>query len=239
MIAAAIRAARLAGTAPLNEIPHDAARFFLGLFHAAGVERAFNFTQYKKEKIPFFPNVKVRRWRSGDYQVVGFFRQTDTGMRYGTFIPDGESWPVSPQRKARGRPYAPHPYVYDIKNGLTVGRPTWFITRIDPGTPSLYTLLPGPLAPLSVTAPDKARRGTPVVVKVAVPKARGLHCIRLRARTPDGQPAKFWDQSVLVGREPKEIALPLAWNDPAGDWMIALTDLFSSDTARELTLDVE
>lgn len=88
-------------------MPPDAAIFFLGLFHAAGVERAFNFTQYKQEKVPYFPNVKVQWWRNGDYQLVGFFRQTDTQMRRGSFVPDGENWPVSPQRKELGRSYAP------------------------------------------------------------------------------------------------------------------------------------
>jgi len=229
----------LAGTAPLNEIPEDTARLFLDLFHAAGVERAFNFTRYKKEKVPYFPNVKVQRWRSGDYQIVGFFRQTDTGMRYGTFIPDGEKWPVSPQRKAGGRPYAPRPYVYDIKNGLTVGRPGWFITRINPGSPSLYALLPGPLPRTSAAMPERARRGTAIRLKLAIPEARGLHCVKLRARTPDGQPAKFWGKSVLVGKEPKGIVLPVAWNDPIGKWAITLTDLFSRETEEVLTIPVE
>ena len=229
----------LAGTAPLNEMPPDAAMFFLGLFHAAGVERAFNFTQYKQEKVPYFPNVKVQRWRSGDYQIVGFFRQTDTQMRRGSFIPDGENWPVSPQRKESGRPYAPLPWVYDVKNGLTVGQATWFITQINPGSPSLYALLPGPLPPISATAPKQAHRGTPIQLKLAVPEARGLHCVKLRARTPDGQPAKFWDQSVQVGKEPKEVILPLAWNDPAGEWTITLTDLFGADTETVLTVRVE
>ena len=227
----------LAGTAPLNEMPKDAAMFFLNLFHAAGVERAFNFTQYKQEKVPYFPNVKVQRWQNGDYQIVGFFRQTDTQMRRGSFIPDGENWPVSPQRKESGRPYAPLPWVYDVKNGLAVGQANWFITQINPGSPSLYALLPGPLPPISATMPKQARRGAPIRLKIAVPEARGLHCIRLRARTPDGHPAKFWNQSVLVGRQTKEITLPLAWNDPTGEWTITLTDLFNDET--EVVLKVE
>lgn len=228
----------LAGTATLDEMPHDAAVFFLGLFHAAGVERAFNFTQYKKEKVPYFANVKVRRWRNGDYQIVGFFRQTDTQMRRASFIPDCEKWPVSPQRKESGRPYPPRPWVYDIKNGLTVGQATWFTTEITPGSPSLYALLPGPLPPIAATAPRQARRGSPIRMTLAVPAARGLHCIKLRARTPEGQPAKCWDQSVLVGKEPREVVLPAAWNDPAGNWTIKVTDLFSAETEETVVISV-
>jgi len=229
----------LAGTAPLNEMPRDAAYFFLGLFNAFGVERSFNFTRYKMEKVPFFPNVKVQRWKNGDYQIVAFFRQTDTAMRRGAFIADSERWPVSPQRKASGRPYDPFPWVYDIKNGVTVGQANWFIVQIDPGSPSLYALLPGPLPPMAIDLPKQARRGSQVKLKLSVPGARGLHSIKLRAVMPDGKPAAFWDRSIMVGKEPAEVILPLAWNDTVGPWQITFTDLFSPGTARTLTLRVE
>ncbi len=229
----------LAGTAPLTEIPADVARFFLGLFHAAGVERAFTFTPYKQEKQPFFPNVKVQRWTDGEYQIAAFFRQTDTEARRGSCIPDAGSFPVSPQRAAGGRPYAPLPWVYDLRQGLTVGRANWFIVPIDPGRPAVYALLPGPLPPLAVEMPKQAKRGAPVTLQLAVPGARGLHAIKLRATLPDGQPVRFWDQTVQVAKEPVTVTLPLAFNDPAGEWTVTLTDLFGADTERRVGLTIE
>jgi len=229
----------LAGTAPLNEMPRDAALFFLGLFNAAGVERAFSFTPYRQENVPFFPNVKVQRWKSGDYQIVGFFRQTDTEVRYGTFLPDSKKWPVSPQRATSGRSYDPYPWVYDIKNEVTVGQANGFVTEINPGSPSLYALLPGPLPPIKVEAPETTRRGSPMTVKVSVPEARGLHAIKLRATQPSGKAVRFWDQTVLVGKEPKTVVLPLAWNDPSGNWTLNFTDLFGPNTERTWTISVE
>jgi len=56
---------------------------------------------------------------------------------------------------------------------------------------------------------------------------------------PSGQPAKFWDQSVIVGKEPKTVTLPLAWNDTNGAWKITFTDLFSPETALTITLQVD
>jgi hypothetical protein len=76
-------------------------------------------------------------------------------------------------------------------------------------------------------------------MKLSVPEARGLHCIKLRARRPDGQRAQLWDRSVLVGRQAKEITLPLAWNDPTGEWTITLADLFNDETELLLRGDVE
>jgi hypothetical protein len=220
-------------------LPVDVAQFFLGLFHAAGVERAFNFTVYKEEKVPFFPNVRVQRWRNGEYEIVGFFRQVDSESRRGSCIPDSEKWPVSPERKASGRPYTPFPYVYDLKNRLTVGQANWFIVPIDPGRAVFYARLPGPVPPMVVELPKTAKRGAPVEVKLSVPAARGLHAIKVRALLPDGTPAKFWEQTVQVAKEPVVVTLPLAWNDPAGTWTITCTDLFGTDTAQTVKIIVE
>lgn len=224
-------------------LPDDVAELFLKLFHAAGVERAFNFTAYsggkEAQRVPFFPGVSVQRWRNGEYEIAGFFRQADTEQRLGAFIPDGEKWPVSPQREASGRPYAPFPYAYDLKNGLTVGQANWFIVPLDPGRAMFYALLPGPLPAMAVEAPKTATRGVPVVLKLSVPGARGLHAIKLRALLPNGEPAKFWAQTVQVGKEPKEVVLPLAFNDPAGVWTLTFTDLFGPETARTAQVDVK
>jgi hypothetical protein len=229
----------LTGKPTMETIPEDAARFVLGLFHAAGVERAFNFTEYKTEKVPYFRGVRVQRWRSGDYEIAGFFRQVDIEQRRGAFIPDSEKWPVSPQRQASGRPYAPYPYACDLKHGLTVGQANWFIVPLDPGRAAFYALLPGPLAPMSIELPKAAKRGAPVVLKLSVPGARGLHAIKLRAVLPNGQPAAFWSQTVQVGKEPKEVVLPLAFNDPIGVWTLTFTDLFSAETACTETVEVK
>jgi hypothetical protein len=229
----------LAGTAPLTEMPQDAALFYLSLFHAAGVERAFNFAPYKQEKKPCFPNVRVQRWKSGDYRIVAFFRQTDTEVRRGSLIPDIAGRPVSPQRQASGRPFAPLPWVYDIKNRLIVGQANWFIVPITPGSPALYAFLPGPLPALALDVPKQAKRGTPLTVRIGLPDSRGLHAIKVRAVSPDGRRASFWDQSILVGKEPKAIALPLAWNDLSGEWRLTFSDLLGSDTEQTVTVKVE
>lgn len=220
-------------------MPNDAARFFLGLLHASGVERAFNFVGFGNERVPFVQNVRVQRWRNGDYEIAGFLRQEVDGLFYCAVIPDHPNWPVSPERKAGGRPYAPAPWAYDLKNGLTVGPAYWYIMPIEPGRAQLYAHLPGPLPPMKVELPKQAQRGTPITLKLAVPQARGLHAIKLRARLPDDTPAKFWDQTVQVAKDPVTVTLPLAFNDPVGEWTVVLTDLFGVETEQKITIKVE
>ena len=229
----------LAGKPTSEIMPEDEAYFFLNLFHAAGIERAFNFTEYKKETTPFFRNVRVQRWQNGDYQIVGFFRQVDSEQRRGSCIPDSAKWPVSPQRAASGRGYAPPPWAYDIKNGLEVGQANWFIVPVDPGRAVFYAMLPGPLPAMAVDMPQTARRGAPLRIKLSVPEARGLHAIKIRARQPDGVPAKFWEQTVQVGKTPIDVVLPLAFNDPTGEWTITMTDLFGLATAQKMAVKVD
>jgi len=229
----------LATPEPLVETPSDTASFFLSTFNAGGAERAFTFTGYKNESVPYFQGIRVQRWKNGNYQIVGFFKQTGTGDGAGSVLHDSAAFPVSPQRKASGRPYAPFPYVYDIRNGVTVGNGDWFVTRITPGSPSLYAFLPGPLPAMFIEMPKQARRGTPVTLKLSVPEARGLHSIKLRAVMPNGQPAVFWDRSILVSRNPEQVVLPLAWNDASGTWKITFSDLFSPETSQTMTLQVE
>ena len=204
------------------------------------MERAFNFVPYRNERKPFLQSVRVQRWRNGDYEIAGFLRQVGGSDPWsGAVIPDHPNWPVSPERKAGGRPYAPAPWVYDLKNGLTVGPAYWYIVPLETGRAMLYAHLPGPLPAMKVELPKQAGRGAPLTLKLSVPQARGLHAIKLRATLPDGAPAKFWDQTVQVAKEPVTVTLPLAYNDPAGEWTVTLTDLFGVETERKTTIKVE
>jgi hypothetical protein len=92
---------------------------------------------------------------------------------------------------------------------------------------------------MKVEMPDKAKRGGGVTVRLSVPEARGRHAIRIEAARPDGSPARFWAQNVIVDRTPVEIVLPVAWNDPSGVWSVTFRDVFGSETAVTRSLTVE
>ena len=75
--------------------------------------------------------------------------------------------------------------------------------------------------------------------KISVPGAAGLHALRLQAFRPDGAPADFWTQTIIVGNDPTALVLPVAHNDPPGVWSITLTDAFTSRTRQEIALEVK
>ena len=229
----------LNGQPTSDVLPADAAAFFLNLFHASGVERALHVLEFRKEKAPWFGNVRVQRWRDGDYTILGLFRQIDAQPARASVIFDSEKWPLSPERKASGRPYPEFPWVYDIKQDLPSGQTHWFVDELPPGRATFHAILPGPLAKMRVEMPEKAVRGGGVKVRLAVPEARGRHAIRLTAKRPDGSAARFWTQNVLVDREPVDIVLPVALNDAAGAWTVTFCDVFGSETAVTRRVEVD
>jgi beta-galactosidase len=229
----------LNGQPTSDVLPADAAAFFLNLFHAVGVERTLHVLEFKKEKTPWFGNVRVQRWRDGDYTILGLFRQIDTRPARASVIFGSEKWPLSPERKASGLPTPEFPWVYDIKHDLPSGQTQWFIDELQPGRATFHAILPGPLAKMRVEMPETAARGDGVKVRLAVPEARGRHAIRLTATRPDGSPARFWEQNLIVDREPVEVVLPVAFNDPAGAWSLTFRDVFGSETAVTRRIAVE
>jgi hypothetical protein len=44
---------------------------------------------------------------------------------------------------------------------------------------------------------------------------------------------------VIAGKTPTEVALPIAHNDPEGEWTLSITDTFTPETRQQLTIDVE
>ena len=44
---------------------------------------------------------------------------------------------------------------------------------------------------------------------------------------------------TVAAEIPVTVTLPLAYNDPVGEWTIALTDLFGADTEQRVTINVE
>ena len=43
---------------------------------------------------------------------------------------------------------------------------------------------------------------------------------------------------MIVGHEPKDVPLPVAFNDPAGDYVLTVRDLFDRKTAHTVSLTV-
>jgi hypothetical protein len=200
---------------------------FRQLFSEAGVRPAIDLRQYKGAKE--LGNVKVQRWRNGDMQLVSVFRETGEQLK-AHFITGGgtTNW------------------VYDLRNDLAVGfvNAGWFggdfVMDVLPSQATFFALLPRKLPmPVLELASSKVAPGQTAVLRLKVPEAAGLHVFKLTAARPDGTAADYWEQVVIVGREPKEVPLPVAFNDPAGVYSLTVRDLFDRKTAHSVSLTVQ
>jgi hypothetical protein len=124
-------------------------------------------------------------------------------------------------------------HVYDLRERTYRGYQATFTVHKLPTRATFVALSPVRLSG-AVVKPSVARveRGGQLAVRLSCddgPIDRGL---RVSVYDPQGAHAEWFDQVVIAGREPAEIALPIALNDAVGRWTIRATDLFTNETAQ-------
>jgi len=154
-------------------------------------------------------NVEAVRWRNGDIELLGLFRAS------------GE------REDARVTLSTPR-YVYNLRERRRLGPAATFTVPIVPSRATFLALTSEPVWLPRIDLPRTIQRGQQAVGHVTVRGGRGLHAIRLRAETPDGQPAEWLNQVVMVGPEGTDVILPFAFNDPAGRWTVRAIDLYTN-----------
>jgi hypothetical protein len=191
----------------LADTPEAAAELFLGLAAEAGiVPPVRTFTDGRRTR-----NLETARWRNGTLDIVALFRHT------------GEDEDVEVRL---GRPM----HVRDLRFRRSFPNVEAFPTRILGGRPTWLVLSPEPLATLQAKLSQEAvAPGERPTLRLSVPDAQGLHAVRIRAKAPGGEPAEWLHQMVLVGAKAVDVPLPIAFNDPAGEWSIEAIDLFTEE----------
>ena len=115
-----------------------------------------------------------------------------------------------------------------------------FPVELDALGGTMIAFTPSPFAKLEVAPPSEARLGEPAKVAVTLRNAKGqspqgLQPVRVDIVDAKGKTHEDSDWIVLedgVG----ELTFHPAWNDPAGDWKVRVTDLTAGLTA-ELTAE--
>lgn len=216
----------MAGVAGDQIVPEPVGRFFHTLFETLGLKRQIVCQPYKnKGNLPYIPNVEVVRWRNGEYELFSVLRNnSELAAKSMCSI-------VLPDRQR---------HIYDLRDGVKAGHAGYWFHRLQPFRATFYALLPQALQPPSVVPSDAApARGTVVSLRVHVPDARGKHAVKLRAKLPGGAYLDAWEPVVIVAAEPKDVALPVAFNDPAGTWIVEATDVFAPKRTVETPLQVK
>ena len=125
-------------------------------------------------------------------------------------------------------------YVYEMRTGRSSGALTdSFETTAQPFVATLLVVSERPLhPPMLSTVTDTVVRGGSMKFRVAIPQALGRRVLKIRATSPNGKPARWFERSLIVRDGQGELDLPVAWNETAGTWTITATDLFTTRTTK-------
>ena len=161
--------------------------------------------------------LEVGRWQNGNIELMSL---------YGRY--EGKVSVTLPQER----------HVYDLRRRKALGKLKTFSTDLRTLRANFFALLPEQSPPVSVLLPGKmVQAGTVVKALVSVPGAAGQHAVRIRVKTPSGRPADWHNQVVIVDGKGKNVLLPVAHNDPTGEWTITALDLFTDKaTTTKLTI---
>jgi len=193
-----------------TETPEDLADAFQALFEAAGVRPEIKLTGADGRRLR---NCELIRWRNGPTGIIALFREQGEAEKARVLLPRSMT-------------------VYDLRNRKPLGKAGAFTTTVLPRRASFFVLTDGPVkAPALSLDPPTVTRGQVAKLRIVIRDKLGLHAFRLSATRPTGAPAEWASQVVIVGGDGAEVALPVAFNDPAGTWQVEATDLYTDKPA--------
>jgi len=197
------------------------ARFVEKLFASLGMRPALTM---KGTDGSAMRDVEMVRWRNGDIEIIAL-----------SPVEGGKITGIAPlevggvgKTIAVTLPEARH--IYNLRERKYLGQKRTFTAAVRPARATFCVLTGRQVPTAAITLnPSSASPGQVVSAALRVPGAEGKHALRIRATTPDGNPAEWLDQVVIVGRESEAIAIPIAFNDPLGKWTISAIDLYSNE----------
>ena len=122
---------------------------------------------------------------------------------------------------------------YDVRAGAALGRSDRFAVTLDAVAPTFLAFSDRPLAPLRLRAPAHLHLGESATLRVGLadssdPSGR---VARIDVLNPAGEVIAPYSRNLHLTRDGATFRLPLALNDPAGEWTIRVRDILSGATA--------
>jgi hypothetical protein len=154
-------------------------------------------------------NVEITRWLDGGIEIVSLLRKDGVQEEVAISLPGKK-------------------YVHDLRARKTYGPCSRFGATLLPNRASFFVLsdkaLPEPQ--ISLNSPT-VQPGMTALVDISVPGALGLHAVKMSVHT--GERHLDWhNRTLLVGVQPVRVEIPVAFNDPAGEYRIEFNDLFTN-----------
>ena len=153
-------------------------------------------------------DVDVTRWQDGKMEIVSVLSRGKMAEKMALSFPGSK-------------------YVYDLRAGKSYGPCQRCTATILPDRASFFILVDrAEAAPQLRLASSTVLLGQTLHAELSVPGAQGVHALQVRVDA-GGRHLAWQDQTLTVGAKPVSLELPVAYNDPAGEYRITVRDLFS------------
>ena len=212
----------------LPETPEADAQMLAAIFDQAGVRWPLRLKNPDGTRLR---DVEAVRWKTGDAaEVVALYGPLNDGRH---------QWRPREGHVHRARERdVPRPvrielpeakYVTQIGAGGEFGQTKRVSIEIRPWRPTFLVLSDGPLnSPILEPTSVTVHQGETLNLRAQVPGATGLHALKVRLTTPAGEPATWFDRTVITASHGNtNINLKIAFNELPGTWKVELSDLYT------------
>jgi hypothetical protein len=178
-------------------------------------------------------DVETYVFRNGGVTIVALQRNPPRLPAAGA----AESAPAADEKVILTLPGRSH--LYDILERADLGRSDRVELTLDAVEPTLLALADTALPAPVLTAPARLRQGDSGTIEIGWtgPSPAALQILRLEVTDPAGRLLRHYSGNLTGSGGTIDQPLPLALNDPVGDWKIRVTDVLSGQVA-EATLEV-
>ena len=191
-----------------HETPEAVADLLKAIISAAGVAPVVAATDAAGNRVR---GLETIRWQNGRDQIVALFPLAGPDRQQATIRLNGIGTK----------------FVYDLRSHTLLGQTDKVAITLRCFRPTFLVLATQAAPVPTVTLERRAtQRGNVVKATISVPNAQSRHTFRIRVRL-GGRWLEWFDQNIIVGRDPKTFEIPVAYNDPLGDYEIAVIDLLT------------
>ena len=124
-------------------------------------------------------------------------------------------------------------YIYDLRAHRSLGETDRLDLTVTAGAPRLLALAGRALPAPTVAMPPRAQLGETVALQIGFAGApvAARSVLRVDVTDPDGRVVPYYGGTRRLQGANASLFLPLALNDPAGAWTVAVSDVLSGQTA--------
>lgn len=202
-----------------EEVPEGAHDFVRTLLRASGVTPRVTVTGADGDLVR---DTEIIRWSGPGVDFVTLFGAMSLRGRKMMYVSKDETVGVTlPAKK----------HVYDLREGIYRGEVDSFPARKLGNRATWLVISDHALSsPVAKARGAPWKRGTREALDVSFPDRDATRAVKLEVLYPDGSHAEWLDRVLIVPAGGAQVVLPIAYNDPPGEWTLRASDLYTGGT---------